>query len=122
MNKQTVRRALAVGVVGSALLSAGSTGIQATDWPYHRGAGNTGLWNETGILETFPLEGLASRVAWRTPIRSGYSGPSVADGRVFITDFMYTQRPHGTERLLALDEKTGKVLWAQEWDTDYTGV
>ena len=30
--------------------------------------------------------------------------------------YVETQRPRGTERALALDEKTGKILWTQEWD------
>ena len=28
----------------------------------------------------------------------------------------------GMERALALDEKTGKILWTREWDADYTGT
>lgn len=28
----------------------------------------------------------------------------------------------GKERLIALDEKTGKILWTYEWDSDYTGL
>ena len=59
---------------------------------------------------------------WRTPIRAGYTGPAVADGRVFVLDWVETQRPRGTERALALDEKTGKVLWTQEWSADYRGI
>jgi outer membrane protein assembly factor BamB len=96
--------------------------IRGNDWPYHRGKGNTGVWEETGILEKFPEEGLASRVRWRMPISAGYSGPAVADGRVVITDFRYTKRPFGMERALAFDEKTGKLLWTREWETNYTGI
>ena len=33
-----------------------------------------------------------------------------------------TRTPHGVERTLCLDERTGKILWTQEWDTDYTGM
>ena len=101
---------------------AGAAGVNGADWPYHRGNGGLGLWEETGILEKFPDGGLAARVRWRTPIRSGYSGPAVADGRVFVTDFMYTTRPRGIERAVALDEQTGKILWTREWETNYTGL
>lgn len=59
---------------------------------------------------------------WRTPIRAGFAGPAVAGGRVFITDYVETQRPRGIERALALDEKTGKILWTQEWPADYRGI
>ena len=27
----------------------------------------------------------------------------------------------GTERALALDEKTGEILWVREWPVDYAG-
>src|SRR6187455_2547888 len=80
--------------------------VSADDWPEWRGQGRRGVWNETGILETFPEQGL--KVEWRTPIRGGYSGPSVAGGRVFVSDFSPVNGRRGTERALCLDEKTGK--------------
>ena len=78
----------------------------AEDWPEWRGRGRLGVWNETGIVETFPADGLD--VVWRTPIGSGFTGPSVANGRVFVTDFRKTQGYRGFERILALDEETGR--------------
>ena len=69
---------------------------------------------------TFPAEGLKAR--WRTPVKRGYAGPAVAEGRVFVTDYEPTQGMRGTERALALDEATGEVLWVQEWDADYAGI
>jgi outer membrane protein assembly factor BamB len=90
------------------------------DWPEIGGKGRLNVWRETGILDTFPSGGL--KVLWRTPIRSGFTGPAVADGRVFVLDWVETQRPKGTERALALDEKTGKILWAYEWTADYRGI
>ena len=92
----------------------------AEDWPEWRGRGRTGVWIEAGILDTFPANGL--KVNWRTPIRSGYSGPAVAAGRVFVTDFARQQRNRGTERILCLDERTGKILWTREWEADYIGL
>ena len=109
-----------VGVVAAALVAAAVAALRADDWPEVAGKGRLGVWNETGILETFPQAGL--KVLWRTPIRAGYAGPAVAEGRVFITDFLETQKPRGTERALALDEKTGKILWTQEWTADYRGI
>ena len=96
--------------------------LHADDWPEWRGAGRRGVLTETGLVETFPAEGLP--VAWRTPIHSGYSGPAVAEGRVFITD---ARRPDPrttsvVERALAIDEQTGAVLWTREWQTDYAGL
>lgn len=96
------------------------TPIAAEDWPEWRGQGRLGVWRETGIIETFPKAGLKLR--WSTPIASGYSGPAVAGGRVYVTDYRQTEPNKGFERALCLDEKTGKVLWAREWRVDYTGL
>jgi outer membrane protein assembly factor BamB len=102
------------------LFALGVAALRAEDWPEIGGKGRLNVWNETGILETFPEGGL--KVLWRTPIKAGYTGPAVADGRVFVTDFSETKRPRGTERALALDEKTGKILWTHEWESDYRGI
>ena len=100
-----------------AALAALALHAHAEDWPEWRGAGRAGVWRETGIVEKFPDGGLTFR--WRVPIQGGYAGPSVADGRVFVTDFTPTNSPAGSERALCLEEKTGKLLWEQKWDADY---
>lgn len=89
----------------------------AEDWPEWRGRGRGGVWHESGILERFPEKGLTA--AWRTPLRAGYSGPAVAGGRVFVTDFERSFGMKGKERALGLDEQSGQVLWTREWDADY---
>ena len=94
--------------------------VRAEDWPEWRGKGRGGVWNETGIVGKFPESGL--KVAWRTPLHGGYSGPSVAEGRVFVTDFAPAERKGGIERALCLDEKTGAILWKTEWQADYAGI
>ena len=81
---------------------------RADDWPEMQGKGRTNAWNETGILRQFPATGI--KIDWRTPIGGGYSGPAVANGRVFVSDYQKAATG-GTERVLCLDEKTGKVLW-----------
>jgi outer membrane protein assembly factor BamB len=94
--------------------------VNADDWPEIQGKGRLSVWNETGILEKFPESGLP--VLWRTPLKAGYGGPSVSNGRVFVMDYAETTRPRGIERALALDEKSGKILWTREWDVDYRGM
>jgi outer membrane protein assembly factor BamB len=94
-----------------------SAASEIHDWPEYRGRGRLGLWTESGIVDTFPDSGLP--VLWRTPLKAGYAGPSVADHRVFITDFIETVKLRGTERVLALDEATGSILWKKEWEASY---
>ena len=93
---------------------------RADDWPEFRGKGRTGVWTETGILDSFPSTGLS--VAWRSPLNAGFAGPAVSNGRVFVTDFKTSAGMKGTERALSLDEKSGKVIWMREWAADYKGM
>ena len=112
---RTVRPARLAGAAGLlAAVAAGPT-LSAEDWPQWRGAERLGIWTETGILREFPDEGLT--VKWRAPVNGGYAGPAVADGRAFVLDYVETEprTMDGTERILALDEATGEVLWAHEW-------
>src|SRR5262245_11081063 len=96
----------------------GASGV--SDWPEWRGRGRLGVWTDSGILDRFSDRGL--EIMWRAPIRSGYAGPSVSGGRVFVSDFSPTRVLRGTERILALDEATGRVLWTREWEASYVGM
>jgi outer membrane protein assembly factor BamB len=101
-------------------VAASAPRLRAEDWPEWRGRGRTGVWTETGIIETFPASG--PPVKWRTKINAGYAGPSVADGRVFVTDSRRTTGNRAIERAVALDENTGAILWTREWETNYSGL
>ena len=87
----------------------------ADDWPQWRGANRDGIWRETGLLKTFPSKQV--KVLWRAKIGPGYSGPTVADGRVYITDRHDADTT--TERVHCLDAKTGKSLWTHTYPCRY---
>ncbi len=94
--------------LGLALLASAALG--ASDWRQWRGVDRLAVWEETGIVDALPA---ALKVTWRVPIGSGYAGPAVADGRVFVTDWAEDSQSRtldGTERLLALDERSGALL------------
>src|SRR5688572_19460840 len=78
------------------------------DWPQWRGASRDGQWHETGLLEKFPSSELTPK--WRAEIGSGYCGPTVAQGRVFVMDRVTA--PVSAERVHCFDEHTGKKLWS----------
>jgi outer membrane protein assembly factor BamB len=102
---------------------------RADDWPQWLGPQRDGVWREAGILERFPDKG--PKVRWRTPIGAGYAGPAVVGGRVFVTDRILARDAKnpanpfgrstvaGSERVLCLDDKTGKILWHHEYDCPY---
>lgn len=113
-----------------AVLFAMAVSVQAEDWPQWLGPRRDGVWRETGILDKFPRDGLTVR--WRVPIGAGYSGPAVANGRVYVMDRQLAQgasNPNdafargqipGKERVLCLNEADGKILWQHEYDCPYT--
>jgi outer membrane protein assembly factor BamB len=102
---------------------------RADDWPQWLGPRRDGVWRETGILEKFPPGG--PKVRWRAKVGGGYAGPAVAGGRVYLTDRVLargvkepgnpfnTPDLPGEERVLCLDEATGKVLWTHAYPCTY---
>jgi len=56
------------------------------DWPQWLGPQRDGVWRETGLVKTLPKDGLP--VLWRKPVAEGYAGPAVANGRVYVTDWV----------------------------------
>ena len=115
--RQTRTLVRCLALAGCVLLTAGPA--VANDWPEWRGTGRVGVWAETGIVQELPAE---LKVKWRVPVNSGFSGPAVVDGRVFITDWAAdpaSRTMDGRERAIALDEETGEILWTREWPTSY---
>jgi outer membrane protein assembly factor BamB len=89
---------------------------RADDWPQWRGPHRDGVCEESGLLETFPAEGL--KVRWRVPAGWGFSSPVVAEGRVYLADSV-VEKPQAKERIRCFDEATGDVLWTHIYDVTY---
>lgn len=100
----------------------------ADDWPQWMGPHRDQVWRETGIVKTVPADGLP--VKWRVPVGLGYSGPAVADGRVFVLDYLkesgeVRNNPGGVnnltgqERVRCFDANNGKLLWEHAYDQPY---
>ena len=95
--------AIALSVVAESSIHAQQS---TNEWPQFRGP------NGTGVAEGFalPAEFSATKnLAWKTPVPFARSSPVVTADRIFLTatesDKLIT---------LALDRKTGKVLWRRD--------
>lgn len=123
---QLLSRSLILAVV----FVAYAPSLLADDWPQWLGPKRNSVWSETGIVRELPKDGPAVR--WRYQIASGYSGPAVADGFVFVTDrvlgkgatnpadpFDTKTAIPSTERIHCLDAKTGVKKWQYEYDCPY---
>ena len=90
----------------------------ADDWPQWRGPTADGVWHETNIVDRLPAAPIPRR--WSAPISSGYSGPTVVDGRVFVTDRVV--KPKQIERVLCFAWDSGKLLWSHQYESPYRNV
>jgi outer membrane protein assembly factor BamB len=111
--------------------------VAAENWPQWRGPNGQGISAETEL----PTEWAPDRnIAWKAPLAHGYSSPVIWGNRIFLTtaiegeaipgvvpESVRIKMPHPdsvagdkkhTLKLLALDAKTGKVVWEQ---TAYEG-
>jgi len=94
------------------LLMLGPARAAADDWPQFRGPGGQGHSTERGV----PLEWSDTRnVLWKIPVPgSGWSSPTVADGRIWLTSSEESRRPgrstDASLRALAFDVETGRQL------------
>ena len=88
--------------IGCAILLGTISLARADDWPQWRGLARDGVWRETGIIERF--EGPRIPIKWSAEIASGYSGPTVSDGRVFVTD-----------RVIEPKQKPRYRTWSPSW-------
>src|SRR5437870_977213 len=100
----TCRFVLATLACSLVLASVGRT----ADWPQFRGPKRDGLSGETGLLKSWPKEG--PPLVWKAiGLGGGYSSVSVAGNRI------YTLGNKGnTSQVVALERKTGKVLWSSD--------
>ena len=126
---------LVILAVGTATSSA------AENWPQWRGPGSQGISTEAQL----PTEWTAAKnIAWKTQLPAGHSSPIVWGDRIFVTsavegdvvpgakavghtvegqpwihpDSVAADRKH-TLKVIALDVKTGEVLWDR---TAYEGT
>ena len=91
---------------------------RADDWAQWRGPTRDGVWKEDGIVTKFASKKLERR--WSASIGAGYSGPTVAEGRVYVTDRVLD--PQQVERVHCFDFETGKNIWSQTYDCVYEGI
>ncbi len=121
MRKQlgwTIALSMVVGLVATA---------RADDWPQWLGPKRDAVWSETGIVDSFPKDG--PKIVWRTKVSGGYAGPSVANGKVYVMDYLTDadnkgeiyERPKiaGKERVLCLSADKGEKIWEHVYDCNY---
>jgi outer membrane protein assembly factor BamB len=88
--------------------------VTAKDWTQWRGEQRQGHSSDTELLKAWPKEG-PKRVWLFENSGKGYSGPSIASGKIFI---MGTRED--MTQLICLNEADGKELWSTDLDVVYS--
>ncbi|MEM9367407.1 MAG: PQQ-binding-like beta-propeller repeat protein [Planctomycetota bacterium] len=90
----------------------------AEDWPQWRGVNRDAVLSDERIPASI-AEGTVT-LQWRTAIGPGYSGPTVADRYVYVTDRGPNDAKTEIERVLCLDAQGGDLVWKHEYPAPYS--
>ena len=112
MSKKVHLASLVLLALSIPVTAQGPRRIAVGDWPEMRGPNRDGVSRETGLINTWALNG--ENFLWRVPY-GGRSAPIVMGNRVYV------QNPasRGTslqERVMALDADTGKMIWEHRFN------
>ncbi len=104
---------LAALFASAAFLSiTASAGETAADWPNWRGPQRDGTSAEKGLKFDAP------KVLWQKNVGAGFSAMSVVGGRAYT---MGHTEGKDEEKVLCLEPRTGKELWAYAFKTEVGG-
>ena len=104
-------------LLGLLLSLLGPSGLLAEDWPQWRGQNRDAVLHEAGRIQPFSSGPLPRR--WSVPIGSGYSGPTVSAGRVYVTDLDPGEQQTQIERILCFDVEDGSLQWSHNYPAPY---
>ena len=92
--------------VFTAIAISASARAEVYNWPQWQGPQRNCLTSEKGLIKTWP-EG-APKLRWlNDKCGTGYSGPAIVDGRLYIMGAR-----DGEDQLIAIDADTGAEFWA----------
>lgn len=108
-NRRHFQRSALGGMAGLVGFSQSGLLAGSTDWMSWRGNRRDGSIDQSSWPST--LSGDSLKLLWQYPLDSGYSGPIVSGGRVFVTE----TRAAKDEAVTALDLQSGQAVWNVQW-------
>ena len=82
-------------------------------WTNFRGPARDGKYDEMAVLTSWPAGGLTQ--VWKQPIGVGFASFVIADGTAYTVEQRRRQ-----EVAVAYDVGTGREVWSQAWNAEYT--
>lgn len=90
----------------------GQDDTKSADWPQWRGPDRSGTWFNGPRVDSLTSDKVNK--IWGVPVESGYSGPTVAGGLVYVMDLK-----EGSERVLCLEAENGETRWVHSYPVSY---
>ena len=91
------------------LICLSTSNVLAQNWDQFRGPNGTGVSATAGLPSEF---GPKKSVVWRTELPPGHSSPVLTRDRIFLT--AHSKDQNHKLFVIALDRKSGKILWQRE--------
>ena len=82
------------------------------DWPQWRGPDRSGTWYGGPELDSLTSDNI--KVEWEADLGSGYCGPTVSNGRVYVMD-----KVENSEGIRCFDLEKGSLIWEQRYEVEY---
>ncbi|HEY2784960.1 MAG TPA: PQQ-binding-like beta-propeller repeat protein [Fimbriiglobus sp.] len=106
----------------SLLVLTASRRATADDWIHWRGPEQTGVARGQHLPDKFDIKDVGKNgLVWKEPY-GGRNTPLVLKGRIYIIGGYDAGLPTEGERVVCLDEATGKTLWEQKFNVFLTDV
>ena len=86
-----------------------ASSVFAQNWDQFRGPNGEGVSATTGLPSEF---GPQKNVLWKTELPPGHSSPVLTRDRIFVT--AHSKEQNHKLFVIALDRKSGKILWQRE--------
>jgi len=96
----------------------GQVNHPAEDWSQWMGPERKGIWHLDIQKESLKKADLHK--IWEMPVGTGYCGPTVSGGKVYLMD--YVGDAMKSERVLCFDASTGEEVWIHTYNRPYSGV
>ncbi|MEM9585907.1 MAG: PQQ-binding-like beta-propeller repeat protein [Planctomycetota bacterium] len=109
------KRSMVASLIAGCVLAVCGN-VMAQEWPQWRGVNRDARIDDPSLVGPLPSGQLPRR--WSVPVGPGYSGPTVADGLVYLTD-RQGQETSVQERVICFRADTGDVAWEHAYPVEY---
>lgn len=93
-------------------LSNGQKSYEGKEWNQWRGPDRSGTWYNGPDIEVLTVDKVHQK--WTKKIGPGYSGPTVAKGRVYVMDYA-----EGSEQVHCFNVENGQKIWSSSYPVSY---